>query len=244
MDMSLVFISLACLVTGFSKFSIGGMGLIILPLTMLAFPGPEALGVIIPLYLLTDFIAVLTYRKNVNWRVLAKLLPFGALGVIGGTYVLGNIDPHTFMTILGILIFTLLGMSIWLDYHPLPVFTNRYAASVAGALCGFVGVLANAAGPLMGLFLLEQKMDKSAYVATRVWAFLTLNIMKLVGLVSLGLINTETLQASASGLPALFIGMFIGYKVFARISAEQLKLIVRGAISLSAAHMLFFKSSN
>ncbi|WP_281546183.1 sulfite exporter TauE/SafE family protein [Grimontia sp. SpTr1] len=243
MEWSWLFISLACLVTGFSKFSVGGLGLVILPLMMLAFPGPEALGVIVPLYLLTDFIAVLTYRKNINWSVLARLIPFGAVGVALGTVVLGNIDARTFMTVLGVLIFALLGLSIWLDYRPLPIFTNRYAASVAGMLCGFVGVLANAAGPLMGLFLLEQKMEKSAYVATRVWAFMTLNIMKLVGLVYLGLVNAETLQGSAVGLPALFIGMFFGYKFFARISPEQLKMIVRGAISLSAAHMLFFKSN-
>ncbi|MGF1707497.1 sulfite exporter TauE/SafE family protein [Enterovibrio baiacu] len=243
MELSWLYISLACLVTGFSKFSVGGMGLIILPLTMLAFPGPEALGVIIPLYLLTDIIAVCTYRKDVNWRVLAKLLPFSALGVMLGTVILGNIDTQTFMTVLGVLIFSLLGLSIWLDYHPLPVFTNRYAAAIAGSFCGVVGVLANAAGPLMGLFLLEQKMDKSAYVATRVWTFFTLNLMKLAGLISLGLINTETMKASALGLPALFIGMFFGYKFFRYISTEQLKVIVRGAISLSAAHMLFFKSS-
>ncbi len=243
MDGSWLFISLACLVTGFSKFSIGGLGLIILPLMMVAYPGPEALGVIVPLYLLTDLIAVMTYRDNINWKVLAKLLPFGALGVMLGTYVLGNIDPRTFTTVLGVVILTLLGLSVWLDYRPIPIFTNRYAAGIAGGLCGFVGVLANAAGPLMGLFLLEQKMEKSAYVATRVWAFMIMNILKIVGLVMLGLINTETLQASAVGLPALFIGMYIGYRVFARISAEQLKTIVRGAISLSAAHMLFFKSN-
>ncbi|WP_394213266.1 sulfite exporter TauE/SafE family protein [Enterovibrio calviensis] len=242
MEMSWLFISLACLVTGFSKFSIGGLGLIILPLMMLAFPGPEALGVIVPLYLLTDFVAVMTYRKNINWGVLAKLLPFGAIGVMLGTYVLGSIDSSTFMTMLGVLIFSLLGLSLWLDYHPLPIFSHRYAASVAGGLCGFVGVLANAAGPLMGLFLLEQKMEKHAYVATRVWAFLTLNILKMVGLISLGLVNMETLEASAVGLPALFVGMFIGYKVFAKISADQLKVIVRCAITLSAAHLLFFKS--
>ncbi|WP_163390718.1 sulfite exporter TauE/SafE family protein [Enterovibrio norvegicus] len=243
MELSWLFISLACLVTGFSKFSIGGLGLVILPLMMLAFPGPEALGVILPFYLLTDLIAVMTYRKNINWRVLAKLLPFGAIGIAAGTYVLGTVDPSTFMTFLGILIFALLGLSLWLDYHPLPIFTHPWAASFAGSLCGFVGVIANGAGPLMGLFLLEQKMEKSAYVATRVWAFLSLNLMKLAGLLSLGLINTETLKASAVGIPALFLGMWIGYKVFARISPEQLKVIVRSIISLSAAHLLFFKSN-
>lgn len=242
MEMSWVFISLACLVTGFSKFSIGGLGLVILPLMMLAFPGPEALGVIVPLYLLTDLIAVMTYRTQANWTVLKRLLPFGALGVAVGTVVLGNIDPSTFITILGTLIFALLGLSLWLDYHPLPIFTNKYAAGIAGTLCGFVGVVANAAGPLMGLFLLEQKMEKSAYIATRVWAFLLLNVLKIIGLLSLGLVNWQTLEASAVGLPALFIGMFLGHKLFLRISPEQLKVIVRGAISLSAAHLLFFKS--
>ena len=74
MEPSTIFILLACFITGISKFSVGGMGMVILPLMMLVFPGPEALAVIVPLYFLTDMVAITTYRKNINWVLLVQVL--------------------------------------------------------------------------------------------------------------------------------------------------------------------------
>ena len=55
----------AGIITGFSTFSVGGMALLILPVIMIAIPGPEALGVIAPLYVVTDLMAISTYRKQI-----------------------------------------------------------------------------------------------------------------------------------------------------------------------------------
>ncbi|MCW8886928.1 MAG: sulfite exporter TauE/SafE family protein, partial [Motiliproteus sp.] len=51
MESSFLILTLAGLITGVSKFSVGGMGMLVLPILMIAFPGPEVLGVLIPLYL-------------------------------------------------------------------------------------------------------------------------------------------------------------------------------------------------
>ncbi len=49
LDTTLIWIQLAALITGFSKFSVGGMGMLILPVMMIAYPGPEVMGIIIPM---------------------------------------------------------------------------------------------------------------------------------------------------------------------------------------------------
>ena len=75
MDLSFVVLFVAGLITGFSKFSVGGMGLLVLPIVMIAFPGPEALGILLPLYIITDVMAVASYRNKIAWSVLARFYP-------------------------------------------------------------------------------------------------------------------------------------------------------------------------
>ena len=80
-----------------------------------------------------------------------------------------------------------------------------------GFLGGIVTMMANAAGPLFSLFLLEQKLDKETYVSTRAWAFFIINLAKLPFYMALGLFSLESVQVSLYGLPGLAIGSFIGY---------------------------------
>ncbi|MFT6655857.1 MAG: putative membrane protein YfcA, partial [Marinomonas primoryensis] len=98
MDLSLAVLFLAGLITGFSKFSVGGMGLLVLPIVMIAFPGPEALGVLLPLYIITDLMAIASYRSKIDWSVLARFLPLAFLGVFVGSYFLANVDADQFLT--------------------------------------------------------------------------------------------------------------------------------------------------
>ena len=101
MDTAIVVLFLAGLITGFSKFSVGGMGLLVLPILLVAFPGPEALAVLLPLYIITDIMAVWSYRSKVNWSVLARFLPLAFLGVFVASHFLANIDGEDFINFLG-----------------------------------------------------------------------------------------------------------------------------------------------
>lgn len=81
---AILWLTLAAMITGISKFSTGGMGMIILPVLMMAVAGKAALGVIIVMYLMTDVMAVLTYRKNVNKQVIAQVMPVALIGIYWG----------------------------------------------------------------------------------------------------------------------------------------------------------------
>lgn len=241
MDFQLLVLLLACLITGFSKFSIGGMGLIILPVLMLAYSGPEALGIIVPLYLITDVMAVVAYRGSINWQVITRLMPISALGVTAGAFLITSIPVELFTPLLGGLVLVLLALGIYTEHNPMPVFRHPVATQVTGMLVGFVSMTANAAGSLVSLYLLEQNMEKRAYVGTRAWVFFMLNIMKMVALLVLGLSTSASFEASLYGLPALFVGMWLGHTFLKKLNMQQFKNIVRGAISVSAANLLFFR---
>jgi len=240
-ELSLLWITLAAVVTGFSKFSTGGMGLLILPLVMLAFPGPEALGVIIPLYVITDLMAITRYRKGLDLKVLFNLLPLAILGVVLGGLLLANTTASQFTGMLVMLIIGMLLLSIWLEYRPAKWMRYPLIGQVVGLMSGFISMIGNAAGPIFSLYLMEQKLDKAGWVATRAWVFTLINLAKVPVLIQVGLLNSETFQASLIGIPGLLVGAVIGGWVMQRMSLYQFRWLIRAMAMLAVLNLLAFK---
>ncbi|RBP83933.1 sulfite exporter TauE/SafE family protein [Marinomonas rhizomae] len=241
MDSVMVVLFLAGLITGFSKFSVGGMGLLVLPIVMIAVPGPEALAILLPLYIITDIMAVFSYRSKIAWSVLARFLPLAFLGVFVASHFLANIDGEQFVSFLGVMIITMIALGLYLDYRPTSFMQKPLAAYSMGFLGGIVTMMANAAGPIFSLFLLEQKLDKKTYVSTRAWAFFIINVVKLPFYISLGLLSVESTKTSLYAVPGLVIGSFIGYHVLKKVNPIQFKWLIR-IMSTAAALKLFLFS--
>ncbi len=240
MDLTLLCVLAAGLVTGFSKFSVGGMGLLILPVLMIAMPAPEALAVLVPMYIATDLMAIAMYRRDISWPVLLALLPPALIGVLLGTWLLGSLDASAFTPLLGGLILSMIALGFWLDHRPTSIMRHPLAANITGLAAGFISMVANAAGPLFSLYLLEQRLSKDAYVSTRAWGFMIINGAKLPMLWTLGLITQDSLTLSIYGLPALVLGASIGYWLLRRLNIAQFKWLIRIMASLAAIKLFAF----
>ncbi|ADZ93044.1 sulfite exporter TauE/SafE family protein [Marinomonas mediterranea] len=238
MDATVTILLIAGLITGFSKFSVGGMGMLVLPIIMIAFPGPEALAVMLPLYVITDIMAIYSYREHIKWSVLLRLMPLAFLGVLIGASVLSSIDATQFMTILGVMILAMMALGVYLDMKPATFMQSPLAAYIMGFFGGTVSMLANAAGPIYSLYFLEQKLSKESYVSTRAWAFCLINLSKLPMYLLLGLFTQESLQASIYALPGLAIGIWIGYHFLKKVKPTHFKWVIR-ILSAMAAFKLF-----
>lgn len=241
METSILVLFLAGLITGFSKFSVGGMGLLVLPIVMIAFPGPEALGVLLPLYIITDLMAVSSYKSKIAWPVLARFLPLAFVGVLVASHFLANINADQFISFLGVTIVAMILLGLYLDMRPASFMRRPLAAYSMGFFGGVVSMIANAAGPLFSLFLLEQKLDKTTYVSTRAWAFFIINLVKLPFYIGLGLLTMNSAQTSLYAVPGLLVGSFIGYHFLKKVNPIQFKWLIR-IMSTVAAFKLFLFS--
>ncbi|NRA22804.1 MAG: sulfite exporter TauE/SafE family protein [Oceanospirillaceae bacterium] len=228
----------AGLITGFSKFSVGGMGLLILPVIMIAFPGPQALGIILPMYLITDLFAVISYRKNVNWSILIKILPLCFVGIAVGSWLLSLLSISEFNLILSILIVGMLVLGIVLDNTQSNIMRHPISTYLSGFIGGVVSMIANAAGPIFSLYFLEQKLDKKSYVSTRSWAFMFINLAKVMPLYALGLFNMESTLISLQTIPGLVIGAAIGYWVLGKLELVQFKWLIRIMAAIAAVKLM------
>jgi len=76
----------AIILYGIAKSGLGGsMTLISVPLMTIVMPLNQALGIILPILIFSDFIAVYKYRKEFDLGTLKLMVPFAAIGIIIGS---------------------------------------------------------------------------------------------------------------------------------------------------------------
>lgn len=211
----------------------------ILPIIMIAYPGPQALAIILPMYLITDLLATFSYRKHIHWPLLRRLLPLCFLGVISGGWLLSSLDASQFNLMLATLIIAMLTLGIVLDNFPSTFMQHPLSSKIIGYIGGFISLISNAAGPIFSLYFMEQKLSKETYVSTRSWAFLLINVAKIPVLYSLGILSVESTALSFQAIPGLVIGALLGYWLLKRIKLEQFKWLIRIMACIAAIKLIF-----
>jgi uncharacterized membrane protein YfcA len=83
---------IAVVILGLSKGGFAGVGMISTPLLALVVGPIAAAGVIFPILIVQDLIAVAMYRRTFSWQILATMIPGAALGV-GLAYLLASTVP-------------------------------------------------------------------------------------------------------------------------------------------------------
>jgi uncharacterized protein len=219
-----VFALLGALMVGVSKSGITGLSILSIALFNHVFASSkQASGIVLPLLIFGDMVAVLSYRRHTQWRYLWKLFPFTALGVVLGYFTLGWVSDRQARLMIGIIIVALAALSFWRRYRSNPSETETgghswvFAAAV-GVIAGFITLVANAAGPLMAIYLVSMRLPKMEYVGTAAVFFMCLNLFKVPFMVNLGLITVQSFGFNLLLAPAVVIGAFAGRWLVVRIN--------------------------
>jgi uncharacterized membrane protein YfcA len=222
----LCWIALAILMLGMSK---GGfpVGSIALPVLILVWPGhaepaKTVVAFMLPLLCTMDVVALAFYRRHILWKRITPLLPGTILGVAVGSVLFVSREaamltvPDRWLKlcigVLGVIFVVYRAMKGWLlgrlDATTAP---GGVKAGIFGFFAGLTSTLAHAAGPVIQMYLLPQKLDKLHFVGTTVAFFFILNLVKMVPFALLGRIETGNLVLAAYLLPVIPIGVGTGY---------------------------------
>jgi uncharacterized membrane protein YfcA len=236
---SLVCIAVAAVLIGFSKTSIGGLVILAVPLMAIGFPGKDSTGIILPLMVFADLLAVLYYRRDCDWGVILRFFPLTAIGVFIGYLIMDHIPDDVFNVVLGIIIVIMLVMGIVTENVKLkPAGAASYTVFV-GLLVGIATMMANAAGPLLGIFFLQFGLNKAAFIGTRSWYFLILNAFKVPFSASMGLITWESLWLNALCIPLLGLGAWVGFKIIGYVNETIFKRCIQAASAVAAMYLMY-----
>jgi hypothetical protein len=230
-----VFAAVGAFMVGVSKAGITGLSILSIALFNHVFPSSkQASGLVLPLLIFGDFVAVFAYRKHTQWRYLWRLFPWTAAGVVLGYFTLGRISDHTARLMIGWIIVSLAALSFWRRYGSAPgddeaAMLHWSVGAVIGVTAGFITLVANAAGPLMAVYLVAMRLPKMEYVGTAAVFFMLLNLFKVPFMVDLKLITAQSFGFNLALAPAVLIGALAGRWLLKRVNQnlfEQLVLLL------------------
>ena len=239
LDLStIILLCLAALCIGISKSGLAGLSMVHVIVFAFVFGTRASTGVLLPLLIVGDVLAVYFLGCHVQWNYVRKLLPSSMIGVVLGTMLMGRLDEGSFRPLVGAIILTLTCIQIlriwkpdWFDKVP----HSPWFAWTMGTTAGVTTMVANAAGPVIALYLLAISLPKKEFVGTSAWFFLILNLFKVPFSFGLGLILPETLLLDLVLAPCILVGLLFGRWFVAKISQRWfnvLLLIFTGIASL------------
>ncbi|GGX86877.1 sulfite exporter TauE/SafE family protein [Streptomyces minutiscleroticus] len=237
----------AALLVGFSKTAVSGANTVSLAIFAAVLPARESTGVLLPVLIVGDVLAVLTYRRHAHWPTLWRLFPAVAAGVVVGTLFLLWADDAAVRVSIGVILLVMAGVTVWRrrradreEEGPEPVASRagRVKARSYGVLGGFTTMVANAGGPVMSMYLLSAGFRKLGFLGTSAFFFLIVNVSKVPFSVGLGLIDGRSLLLDA--VLALFVlpGALIGKFAVDRIDQRLFERLVIAATVLGGLQLL------
>jgi uncharacterized membrane protein YfcA len=230
----------AALLVGVSKTGITGLGMLSVVLFAQIMPAKQATGIVLPLLIFGDVIAASSYRQHTQWRFFLRLFPWAALGVVLGFLALGRIDDQQAKVLIGTIVLGLVGIHIARRRGVVKAEDEHgwWFAPMIGVLAGFTTLVANAAGPLMAIYLLSMRLPKMEFVGTSAVFFLLLNLFKVPFMVRLGLITSGSFAINLWLAPVVFFGAFLGRKLLLTMDQRLFENVALGLSVLAGLKLL------
>jgi len=226
---------------GVSKAGFPGISMLHVVLYASVFGAFESTGILLPMLVVGDLCAIHFFGREANWRHVRRLLPPTVAGILVGWLIMDRLDEGQFKLLVGGIILTLTGVQLVRTYRPgwfdgVP--QQTWFALVLGLLAGVTTMTANAAGPVVGLYLLAVALPKWELIGTSAWFFLVLNVLKLPLSFQLDLIGWDTLLIGAVLAPTIPLGIISGRWLVGRVSQKWFNLILLGFTAIAAIRLI------
>jgi len=195
-------------------------------------------GWLLPMLCTADLFAIAYYRRHAQARRLFELAPWVLVGMAAGTVALGWGDS-VLRPVIGAVVLVMIAAYLWRKRRQqLPVPTGLSASAPYGVLAGFATTVANAAGPVMNVYLLSKRLPKEEFVAAGAWFFFLINLVKLPIYRWRGMITARSLLFDACMLPAVALGAVLGRKLVRHLAQTTFENVVL-ALTAAATLLMF-----
>lgn len=232
---------LAAFCIGLSKSGFSGISMISVVLLADIYGPKASVGLALPLLIAADLLAYPAFRKHGSWGPVWKLLGPALLGLALGWWMLGTIDDRMARRVIGGCVLSMVALQVFRRMKP--VWFQRAGESRgfglgAGILGGFATMLANAAGPVIQLYLLGRRIPKMELIGIGARFFLLINLLKVPLNARLALITQDSLLENAKLLPGVVVGIFGGRWLIHHVPQAAFEWMIVGFSSIAGLRLL------
>jgi hypothetical protein len=232
---------IAVLIVGLSKAGLlGGLGVVGVPLLTLVMAPRDAAGMMLPVLLCMDAVAIWMYRKECDWSLLKIMLPGAAIGTLIGWALWAVVSDAVVLLMVGVvtLLFVLDAVfPIRKKLEGLP--PSKPWGVFWGGVAGFTSFISHTGGPPFQIYTLPRRLPPAVYAGTTAFFFAIVNTAKLVPYYFLGQLNVQNLTLSAALAPVGVLGVFIGIYLVRRIDVHLFYRIAYWLVFLLALQLIW-----
>ncbi|MHC5059700.1 MAG: sulfite exporter TauE/SafE family protein [Planctomycetota bacterium] len=239
-----IVLALSAFLVGVSKTGIPGLSILPVPLMALVLPAKASVGVLLPMLIFADLFAAGYYRRHAQWPHILRLMPATLLGIIAGYLAMGKVTDQQLKPVIGAIVLIMLTIRVVNDRLKKPQAETEPSAGLffavfLGFFIGVTTMMANAAGPVMIIYLLTAHLGKTQFVGTAAWFFFIVNWLKVPFSARLDLITAESLRLNAFLFPVIFAGAVAGIVLLKHIPQKFFRIIVLALATAAAVKLLF-----
>jgi uncharacterized membrane protein YfcA len=232
---------LGAFLIGLSKAGFAtGLSMLTTPLVASVVSARFAIGLILPLLVVSDFMTLGVYWKKWNLSLIAWPLVGCLAGIAIGMFFINGISDVWLRRSVGwlglVLTVLLLIRDIW--YPSKTWRPSWWQGAAVGAFAGFASTLAHAAGPIMALYFMAQKLEKRNFVATNALFFTVNNLLKVPPYLASGLITAETLRADLPLVAFIPLGILAGWGLNRMLPQKSFAYLVYGLLFLTSLQLV------
>ena len=213
----LVLFLFLALLLGMAKAGLSGFGLAVVPVMALIFGAKESTGVILPMLISADIMAVIYYHRNAVWKHIIRILPWVAAGIVIALITGNLINDNQFRLVMVTVVWTMLILMIINDFRKKKdssIPENYLFRSFMGLSGGFATMIGNAAGPVFNLYFLAMRLPKKEFIGTSAWLYLIMNTGKLpLQALVWKNITFNSLILDLISIPVIAFGIFLGIHI-------------------------------
>ena len=231
----------AVVLTGISKSGLGGgLGQLSVPVMALFISPVAAAAIMLPILCTIDLFNIWGYRRDWVRATVFVMVPGAIIGIGIGALTFRHIDENAVRVLLGV-ISVIFALTYFVKHAPVQADTKKgkIVGSICGTLAGFTSFVAHAGGGPVKIFLLPQRLSARAFVGTSVYFFFIVNQIKIWPYFWLGQFSTENLSTSILLLPAVPLGVWIGWKLVDIIDVELFYKVCYALLMVAGIRLIY-----
>jgi len=236
----LAFLGAVCI--GLSKAGLSGTSTLNVVLMAKIFGAKPSVGIVLPLLIVADLMGYVLNRKGGSWKAIIPMVPPAIAGVVLGWFMLDQIDNASARIVIGWLIIALLIFNLVLNARRqdfIALTEHNGFSWTMGFMAGAVTMIANAAGPVMTVYLLSQHLEKKDHLGVFSRFFLFINLFKVPFSADLGIINAPSLMTNLVLFPGVICGILLGWQILKRIPQKPFELLLFWLTAFAAVWLIW-----
>ncbi len=244
-----VLLGIGALAVGLSKTALPGVNTVSVAIFAALLPAKESTGALLVLLMVGDACAVWMYRRDADWPAIVRLVPTVIGGLVLGAVFLFLADDEWVRRVIGSILLAMIAVTLAQraaarrpGREPGAERQSRLAhqlqTATYGTLAGFTTMAANAAGPVMSMYLLASRFSVRRFLGTAAWFFAIVNVIKLPFSISIGLITRPLLLVDLVLVPMVLLGALAGGWLARRIQQDTFDRIIIVVTVLGSLYLL------